>query len=431
MKTSPRLIKVLSVALDVTPESADALIGKIYSRTHAVSKEQTASGASVYRIMFNVIADDRINLYRLWAFAPIWFAAHNKEDYNDTLISKLSEVMTQAHSAGKFSYASFCFFKHGLNIVQSYREHGELQISDVPHKEEHILGEQFLCLLDLYRDKHGEYRTLSPNTVDSHLSAIRMFLHSLEQRGIVTAEQLSHRIISESVTAFAHGYDAGLSSTLGAIRSFFGFLYEIGKTGVDYSEAVPQIVQKRHKIKYGFSNDEVADILGAVNQDTIIGKRDYAMMLVAARTGLRACDIAALKRSDIDWRIKEIRIVQQKTGVPLVFPLTPEVGNAIAEYILNARPETDATQIFLNYHKPYNPVKAEPVGMAVTKCAARVGAVHPITPNRRSHALRRSFAMNLLDRQCCQLNKRSQMHKHPCGKGKSTGGIENNAKRRA
>jgi integrase len=178
---------------------------------------------------------------------------------------------------------------------------------------------------------------------------------------------------------------------------FLNFLHEVGVTVADYSEAIPQGVPKRHKIKYGFSNEETTAILGAVNRNTIIGKRDYAMMLIAARTGLRAVDIANLKYQDIDWRLKEIRIVQQKTGVPLTLPLSSEVGNAIAEYILNARPKADVPQIFLNFYRPHDPVKPETVGMAVTKYTSRVGAVNPITPNRRAHAFRRGFAMNLLD----------------------------------
>ena len=190
LKISPRLVKILSAAHGISLESTGGLIDKIYRRVSDANKPRPENEASVYHIMPNVVAemerigvaDDKINLYRLWAFAPtlFWFAAHNKEDYDDALISELKAVMNQAHNEGKFSYRSFCLFKHGLNIMQAYLERGELQMSDIPHREEHILGEPFICLLNSYRDRCGDYLTLSENTMNSRLSAILMFLYFLE-----------------------------------------------------------------------------------------------------------------------------------------------------------------------------------------------------------------------------------------------------------
>jgi site-specific recombinase XerD len=407
MKVSPKLLRLLCDSLDVSVAQKDDLTVQISKRARVAHESQEREQEAIYAVVLGAITDmerlgiaaERINPYRLWAFAPIlfWSAAHNREDYDEALLAELTSVVAEAHKTGEFSYASFCFFRHGMNMVQTYHKHGELQTGDIPHRTEHFIGAPFRELLDLYRDRHGEYLSLSPNTLDSHLSAIRMFLYFLERRGITTAEQFSHQTISESITDFACSYDGGLSSTLGSIKTFLKLLQTVGVTAVDYSEAVPQGIPKRHKIKFGFSNEETAAILNTVNQNTAIGKRDYAMMLIAARTGLRACDIAALKRTDIDWRTKEIRIVQQKTGVPLTLPLSPEVGNAVAEYILSARPKADSPHIFLQCHKSYDPVKPETVGMTVTKHSARAGAVNPITPNRRAHAFRRGFALNLLN----------------------------------
>ena len=76
-----------------------------------------------------------------------------------------------------------------------------------------------------------------------------------------------------------------------------------------------------------------------------IGKRDYAMMVLAAQSGLRACDVVRLELGSINWRTREICLTQHKTGEPLSLPLEPESGNAIADYILNGRP-TQRLQIF-------------------------------------------------------------------------------------
>lgn len=77
-----------------------------------------------------------------------------------------------------------------------------------------------------------------------------------------------------------------------------------------------------------------------------MGKRDYAILLLAARLGLRASDIRNLKESDISWETNEIRITQVKTRNPLVLPLPRDVGWAIIDYYKNARPQNDVPELF-------------------------------------------------------------------------------------
>jgi len=409
VKVSPKLMKVLCKELGLSITERDIYIEKAAERVKTIGRLKEKGEKSVYCIIVNVITEMkrvgatnvRVNHHRLWAFAPIlfWFAVHGKEKYDTLLISKLSDAVNAAHRSGKFSYGSFLYFEQGISIVETYYDYGKLKITDIPHKEKRLLGTDFELLIDLYRERHGEYSCLATQTLNSRLSVIRAFLYSLEQQGIKTIGQFSHSVISEGITAFASFYGSGLSSMLGDIRKFLNFLQKVGAIGIDYSEAVPQGVPKRRKIRYGFTNDEVAAMLDTVNQDSQIGKRDYAMMLIAARTGLRAVDIANLKRLDIDWRTNEIRIVQQKTNVGLVLPLSPEVGNAIAQYLLYVRPDAETPYIFLDCYRPYDPIKPETIGSVVTKYMARIEAINPITPNRRTHAFRRGFAMNLLNAQ--------------------------------
>lgn len=86
-----------------------------------------------------------------------------------------------------------------------------------------------------------------------------------------------------------------------------------------------------------------------------MGKRDYAIILLSARNGLRGSDIINLKLTDIDWRGGEIRLIRKKTGNPLVLPLLPDVGEALKEYILNGRPDSHSEFIFLRALHPYLP----------------------------------------------------------------------------
>ena len=97
----------------------------------------------------------------------------------------------------------------------------------------------------------------------------------------------------------------------------------------------------------GYSDEDAQKILAVIDRESIKGKRDFAMVMLAYSTGLRSCDILNLKFENIDWRTHEIRLIQEKTNVPLALPLDAATGNAIAEYILNGRPECDSEYVFI------------------------------------------------------------------------------------
>jgi integrase len=159
---------------------------------------------------------------------------------------------------------------------------------------------------------------------------------------------------------------------------------------------MPQRIPRRRKMRFGFTAEEIVAVLGSVNRNSRIGKRDYAIMLIAARTGLRACDIASLKLTDIDWRSHEIRIVQQKTGVALSFPLSAEVGNAIIDYFFNARRGDESPYIFPLSTAPRKHIKS-PTITALTAKYMRIADIDDTLPYRGVHSFRRSFGKRLLD----------------------------------
>jgi integrase len=120
-------------------------------------------------------------------------------------------------------------------------------------------------------------------------------------------------------------------------------------------------------------------------------------MMTAIQTGLRAVDIANLKRQDIDWRAKEIRIIQHKTGRPLSLLLPTETGNAIADYLLNGRPECDLPYIFLCGDKPYRQLKNRSASSIVSRYMRRIGITESAIPRRGFHSFRRTFGTQLLE----------------------------------
>ncbi|MBU3178946.1 tyrosine-type recombinase/integrase [Clostridium estertheticum] len=86
--------------------------------------------------------------------------------------------------------------------------------------------------------------------------------------------------------------------------------------------------------------------MNEVDRISLIGKRDYAIIYLASHTGLRAINIANLKFKNIDWINGKINITQKKTGGYLSLPLESDTGNAIADYILNRRTESESEHVF-------------------------------------------------------------------------------------
>jgi len=180
-------------------------------------------------------------------------------------------------------------------------------------------------------------------------------------------------------------------------RQFLWLLHETGVTPENYSAAIPDTLPRKRVVRSGFTEDEILQMLSAVDKSSLTGRRDYAFMIIAARTGLRAIDIVSLKFDSFDWHSHEIRITQQKTGNALNLPLAPEVGNAVADYILNARPESTSEYIFVKKFAPMQSVNRKTVSEVVKKYMNLAGINGESIPYRGVHSFRRSFGKTLLE----------------------------------
>jgi len=164
---------------------------------------------------------------------------------------------------------------------------------------------------------------------------------------------------------------------------------------------LPHTPQRAHtKLPSVWSEEQIESLVRAIDTTNPIGKRDYAMMLIGARLGMRIGDITNLKFRDIDWDNKEITIIQNKTKEPLILPLPNDVGWAIIEYLKNGRPITEYENIFVVHNAPY---KGKPFKSTLrhnfNKALKRAGISVEKTKRCGWHSLRHSLATNLLQNQ--------------------------------
>ena len=228
------------------------------------------------------------------------------------------------------------------------------------------------------------------NDIRSHVRLAAFFLAVAEQQGIDRMEDLTPSII---YSAFEK---AGDKEGFRKIKPFFRYAFCYGLTSRDLREFVPTV--PRHKpIPSVYTSEEINAVLESVDKSSKAGKRDYCILLFAARYGIRTSDIANLTFGNIDSSGNIIHIVQGKTGVPIDFPITQEISDALNDYIDHARPDSENQTVFLGMPRPF----AEPLSMQgiygiVSKYFIRAGI--DIRGKRHgAHSLRASLATQFLN----------------------------------
>ena len=183
-----------------------------------------------------------------------------------------------------------------------------------------------------------------------------------------------------------------------AVRSFLRFASADGLVDGACLETVPAARSARQaRIPSVWDPGEVTRILDAIDRDNPCGKRDYAIILLIARLGLRGVDIRRLEFADFDWAGNRLFVVQAKTGDRVQLPLLKEVGWAVIDYIRHGRPDSDFPQVFLRHLAPIGPFSDQD-HLHQNPGQARPGCARPGERETPSwHALAASYAGDQAD----------------------------------
>jgi len=186
----------------------------------------------------------------------------------------------------------------------------------------------------------------------------------------------------------------GAASTL---RLFLKFAYDHEHMRKELLAFVPQVKCKPEGIPSVYTKDEIKKLLNSIDRANPRGKRDYCMILLAAKLGMRASDICRLTFDNLKWQTNSIEFTVKKTGEPAVLPLFNEIGEAIIDYVKYGRPSSDDKFIFLRLLTPHVEMKPASLHRIVSHWFRTAGI--PSLPGKRSgpHALRASLASAMLD----------------------------------
>jgi len=183
-----------------------------------------------------------------------------------------------------------------------------------------------------------------------------------------------------------------------SLRDFLAFSATAGKTPQGLADRLPRQKHVRHESEpHLWTAEEIRRVLAVIDRASATGKRDYAMILATARLGLRICDLRQLELGDLDWRAKQITIVQQKTGRSLSLPLLDDVGWAIIDYIAGGRPETACQKVFVKHRHPFDTFGcASSVASRLSRHAVRAEIVFGSDEVCGMHSLRGALAVAMI-----------------------------------
>jgi len=277
-------------------------------------------------------------------------------------------------------------------LLRYLRQSGVLPARQLPSTSEiDLVVRDYECFLT-------QQRCLAQTSVAQYLPVARRFLsHRFEGEKV----ELQKLRVSDITDFVSHdmGYRGRRSAQLMAsvLRSLLTFLLQEGRVGTNLAAAVPTIAGWRlSELPRFLEARHVERILRSCDRRTKTGKRDYAILLLLARLGLRAGEVAFLNLEDIDWNAGELRIRGKGSRVDRL-PLPQDVGRAIADYLKTARPRCSVRRVFIQRKAPYvgfaNPPNA--ICCIVRAALARAGVQ---SRHKGAHLLRHSLATRMLGR---------------------------------
>jgi integrase/recombinase XerD len=232
-------------------------------------------------------------------------------------------------------------------------------------------------------------RALAAGTTRGYVNHARRFLAGLAAEGLsgVTTADVTRAVLDESSAvsvSAAQNFIAGL-------RAFLRFGFVQGQVPADLSRAALSLTgRRRSTLPLGITKADARAILDSCDRRGTIGRRDYAIIVLLLRLGLRRGEVAGLALDDIDWRAGEL-VVRGKGSRSDRLPLPVDVGQAIAAYLRRGRPASDRREVFLTDRPPVRPVASGTVASTVRRACRRAGV-----PVVGSHRLRHTAACDMV-----------------------------------
>jgi len=238
-------------------------------------------------------------------------------------------------------------------------------------------------------------RALSNKTLIKYSPVIEHFLLERFGHGPVDCATLDAGNVIGFVKQQATHLSPSRAKTMTtALRSFFRYLHTCGDIQLDLASAVPMVPNwSMTGIPRAIAPDHLHAVFAHCPRDTPIGRRDYAILMLLARLGLRSSEIVSLTLDSIDWEVSSI-VVAGKGNQVATLPLPVEVGEAIADYLRHGRPNTSSRTLFLRTLAPIRGLGAQQTVATIVGAAIKRAGIK--TRHRGTHQFRHALAADML-----------------------------------
>lgn len=243
-------------------------------------------------------------------------------------------------------------------------------------------------------------RELSARALRPCMFRLRQFLLFLEDVGL-TCSQIDPGTISAFVSTQLEFRQRTVEMITYYLRTFLRFLYLRSYVPVDWSGDVPRVrVVAKRRIPSVWRREDVERLLNTVDRGSPVGKRDYAILLLVAKLGLRVGDIRELQLEHFDWKSRQLVFPQAKTGQVASLPLLEDIGWAVIDYLQHGRPITEAREVFVQHKAPFAPFAPNNNLYTMINHYRQLAGIPLPTEQRHGlHSLRHTLASSLLEAQ--------------------------------
>lgn len=253
-------------------------------------------------------------------------------------------------------------------------------------------------LLSTYVETERREHKHADSIVQRDENIIRQYIRYAEENEFVIDHAKAQDILA-FLSFMKRRRPAGLKSVASALRHFYIYLTYLGMADANILLAIKPWDTPPKRVYGVFSAEEIQRLKDAATQlsDSETGRRDKAIIMLAIDCGIRSSDICNLKLEDISWRSSSISITQKKTGVPHTVPFSAETGEALADYILNARGTSDLSYVFLKKSYSDSAMTSSLLCQRLKKLMEKAGISRAPSEKISMHTFRRSLGTAMVD----------------------------------
>ena len=333
-----------------------------------------------------------------WQEISQWMKDNSIEDFSEAVANQYCDLHIGTHLVMEGMGLKAKNHLRAIRMLVSYQKDGEFEFRSP--RVEYLFSGQIGSLMNEFLAYATDELHRATTTIEEYRCTLSKFNHYLENHNYtfddVSIDMIECFFSDPTLTTGAHRHSHGNN-----LRQFFRYLYHKHYTEKDLSIYVLADNFNRHSnIPTTYSEEEIYRIIEAPNRSSAIGKRDYLVLLLAAEYGWRSADVTGFRLDQIDWEKNTIRFDQQKTGIPVEYPLLASVGNAIIDYLQHGRPLSERPEVILSAEKHRNgaPLKPPTIHSIVTRYMKQAAITGWKEKRHGAHSLRHSLASNMLKR---------------------------------